>query len=84
MAYGQCEGHLTAYEQFNFPGDPKGSKEPTIACHASWWQQEQEGYLIYHRPDRSETVISTIRRSSSGISHCFVPLRTKNSDKLTI
>jgi hypothetical protein len=26
IAYHQCEGHLTAYEQFNYPGDPKGSK----------------------------------------------------------
>ena len=26
IAYHQCEGHLTAYEQINFPGDPKGSK----------------------------------------------------------
>jgi len=26
IAYSQCEGHLTAYEQFNFPGDPEGSK----------------------------------------------------------
>jgi hypothetical protein len=26
VAYSQCEGHLTAYEQFNFPGDPGGSK----------------------------------------------------------
>lgn len=27
IAYSQCEGHLTAYEQFNFPGDPEGSKK---------------------------------------------------------
>jgi hypothetical protein len=27
VAYSQCEGHLTAYEQFNFPGDPEGSKK---------------------------------------------------------
>ena len=26
VAYSQCEDHLTAYEQFNFPGDPGGSK----------------------------------------------------------
>lgn len=26
IAYHQCEGHLTAYEQVSFPGDPKGSK----------------------------------------------------------
>ena len=26
IAYHQCEGHLTAYEQIHFPGDPKGSK----------------------------------------------------------
>lgn len=26
VAYSQCEEHLTAYEQFNFPGDPGGSK----------------------------------------------------------
>ncbi len=25
ISYHQCEGHLTAYEQFRFPGDPKGS-----------------------------------------------------------
>ncbi len=25
LAYSQCEGHLTAYEQFSFPDDPKGS-----------------------------------------------------------
>ncbi len=27
IAYHQCEGHLTAYEQMRFPGDPKGSKK---------------------------------------------------------
>ena len=27
ISYHQCEGHLTAYEQFNFPGDPKGGKK---------------------------------------------------------
>jgi hypothetical protein len=27
VAYSQCEGHLTAYEQFNFPGYPEGSKK---------------------------------------------------------
>ncbi len=27
IAYSQCEGHLTAYEQFNYPGDPEGSKK---------------------------------------------------------
>ena len=26
IAYHQCEGHLTAYEQISFPGDPKGSQ----------------------------------------------------------
>jgi hypothetical protein len=26
IAYAQCEGHLTAYEQMSFPGDPQGSK----------------------------------------------------------
>ena len=26
VVYSQCENHLTAYEQFNFPGDPDGSK----------------------------------------------------------
>jgi len=26
ISYHQCQGHLTAYEQFNFPGDPRGSK----------------------------------------------------------
>jgi len=26
IAYHQCEGHLTAYEQMSFPGDPQGSK----------------------------------------------------------
>jgi hypothetical protein len=26
VAYAQCEGHLTAYEQMSFPGDPHGSK----------------------------------------------------------
>jgi hypothetical protein len=26
LAYHQCEGHLTAYEQVSFPGDPMGSK----------------------------------------------------------
>jgi hypothetical protein len=26
VAYAQCEGHLTAYEQMSFPDDPKGSK----------------------------------------------------------
>ena len=26
IAYHQCERHLTAFEQINFPGDPKGSK----------------------------------------------------------
>jgi hypothetical protein len=26
IAYHQCRDHLTAYEQFNFPGDPRGSK----------------------------------------------------------
>ncbi len=27
ISYHQCEGHLTAYEQFNFPGYPYGSKK---------------------------------------------------------
>ena len=27
IAYHQCEGHLTSYEQFSFPGDPEGSKK---------------------------------------------------------
>jgi hypothetical protein len=27
IAYNQCEGHLTTYEQFNFPGDPEGSRK---------------------------------------------------------
>jgi hypothetical protein len=26
VSYHQCREHLTAYEQFNFPGDPRGSK----------------------------------------------------------
>jgi hypothetical protein len=26
IAYSQCEGHLTAYEQMSFPGDPQGSR----------------------------------------------------------
>jgi hypothetical protein len=26
IAFHQCESHLTAYEQFSFPSDPKGSK----------------------------------------------------------
>jgi hypothetical protein len=26
IAYHQCEGHLTAFEQISFPGDPDGSK----------------------------------------------------------
>lgn len=26
VAYHQCKGHLTAYEQMSFPGDPHGSK----------------------------------------------------------
>jgi len=26
IAYAQCEGHLTAFEQMSFPGDPLGSK----------------------------------------------------------
>jgi len=26
ISYHQCEGHLTAFEQFRFPGDPRGSK----------------------------------------------------------
>jgi hypothetical protein len=26
VSYHQCRDHLTAYEQFNFPGDPRGSK----------------------------------------------------------
>jgi hypothetical protein len=26
IAYSQCEGHLTAYEQVSLPGDPKGSR----------------------------------------------------------
>ncbi len=27
ISYHQCEGHLTAFEQFNFPGYPDGSKK---------------------------------------------------------
>jgi hypothetical protein len=26
IAYAQCEGHLTTFEQMSFPGDPQGSK----------------------------------------------------------
>ena len=34
IAYHQCEGHLTAYEQFSFPGDPEGSKKADFCLPA--------------------------------------------------
>lgn len=45
IAYHQCEGHLTAYEQFNYPGDPNGSKK-TDYCLPSQLVAARAGRLI--------------------------------------
>lgn len=45
VSYHQCEGHLTAYEQFNFPGDPKGSKKADY-CLPSQLVAARAGRLI--------------------------------------
>lgn len=45
VSYHQCEGHLTAYEQFNFPGDPKGSKKADY-CLPSQLVAARAGRLV--------------------------------------
>ncbi|NOY96770.1 MAG: hypothetical protein GXO81_10450 [Chlorobi bacterium] len=45
VTYHQCEGHLTAYEQFNFPGDPNGSKKADY-CLPSQLVAARAGRLI--------------------------------------
>jgi len=45
ISYHQCEGHLTAYEQFHFPGDPNGSKQADY-CLPSQLVAARAGRLI--------------------------------------
>jgi hypothetical protein len=45
VAYHQCEEHLTAFEQFRFPGDPRGSKQADY-CLPSQLVAARAGRLI--------------------------------------
>jgi hypothetical protein len=45
IAYHQCDGHLTAYEQMSFPGDPYGSKRADY-CLPSQLVAARAGRLI--------------------------------------
>ena len=45
VSYHQCEGHLTAFEQFRFPGDPRGS-EVANYCLPSQLVAARAGRLI--------------------------------------
>ena len=45
VSYHQCEGHLTAFEAFSFPGDPKGSRK-TDYCLPSQLVAARAGRLI--------------------------------------
>ena len=45
ISYHQCEGHLTAYEQFWFPGDPRGSRAADY-CLPSQLVAARAGRLI--------------------------------------
>jgi hypothetical protein len=45
ILYHQCEGHLTAYEQVSFPGDPEGLKRADY-CLPSQLVAVRAGRLI--------------------------------------